>query len=167
VSVKGALVNTRPPQDEIEVYWQRFLDSLPEGAERPAAYTAWGFGDSAKMADALGALVARGIKTATAALLWEHESEGSPLPAVGEYSVITDGADRPLCIIQTTEVTIRPFNEVDADFAYDEGEGDRSLAFWRDAHWAFFARACAAIERTPDETMPIVCERFRLVYPAG
>jgi uncharacterized protein YhfF len=39
-----------------------------------------------------------------------------------------------LCIVETTEVTLRMYNEVDAEFAREEGEGDLSLEYWREAH---------------------------------
>ena len=78
--------------------------------------------------------------------------------------MILDGAGLPLCIIETTEVSVRPMNEVDAQFAYDEGENDRTLEGWRAAHWSFFMPRCAAIGRAPSETMPVVCERFRVVF---
>ena len=32
-----------------------------------------------------------------------------------------------------------PFDEVSKEHAYKEGEGDRSLAYWRDVHEDFFA----------------------------
>jgi uncharacterized protein YhfF len=55
-------------------------------------------------------------------------------------------------------VTLRRFDEVDAAFAHDEGEGDRSLAYWRQAHEVYFRRlGCFA----PD--MLLYCERFRLL----
>jgi len=47
---------------------------------------------------------------------------------------------------------------VDAAFAHDEGEGDRSLAFWRSAHRAYFTRLGQFAE-----DMPLCCERFRVV----
>ncbi len=43
-------------------------------------------------------------------------------------------------IIQTIEVFVLPFNEVSEQFAFDEGEGDRSLAYWRKAHENYFRR---------------------------
>ena len=55
-------------------------------------------------------------------------------------------------------------DEVDEVFAYDEGEGDRSLVYWRTVHWEAFSRTCAAIGRKPAETMPLICERFRVVF---
>lgn len=118
------------------------------------------------MADDLGGLVQRGIKTATCSLLWEYEADDEPLPRVGEMSIVTDGEGHPLCLIEITEVEVKPFDQVEAQFAYDEGEGDRSLASWRDAHWQFFARLCETLGREPSATMPLVCERFRVLFKA-
>jgi uncharacterized protein YhfF len=116
------------------------------------------------MADELGALVYAGIKTATCSLLWEYEAEGEPPPQVGELSIILDGNDDPICIIETTEIEIKPYDQVDAQFAYDEGEGDRSLSYWRDAHWHFFSQTCEQIKRQPSPDMPLICERFRVLF---
>lgn len=75
-----------------------------------------------------------------------------------------DGSDEPLCVIETVKVEVRPYNEVDARFAYEEGEGDRSLQHWRDAHWRFFTRSLAEIGKEPTPQMPLVCERFQVAY---
>lgn len=150
--------------DAITAFWQDYRATLPEN-ERPATYTAWSFGDNPKLANELGSLVAEGTKTATCGSLWRFKGEGLPVPQVGELSIILDGEGRPLCIIETTVIEIKPYNEVDARFAADEGEGDRSLSYWREAHWRFFSRTLAKIGKEPTEDMPLVCERFRRVYP--
>jgi uncharacterized protein YhfF len=97
--------------------------------------------------------------------LWDWESEGQPPTQVGQISIVLDGENQPVGIIETTEVTIRPYNKVDAQFAYEEGEGDRSLSYWRQAHWRFFSRILPKIGKEPTEDMPLVCERFHLIYP--
>jgi uncharacterized protein YhfF len=154
-------------QSPILGFWQAYLDTLSDQSLAPAAYGTWSFGDSPEMADELAELVARGTKTATASLLWEYQSEGESLPQAGDISMVLDGRERPVCLIQTVQVDVKPFDQVDAAFAFDEGEGDRSLDYWRDGHWHFFSRACQRIGRTPSQSMPVVCERFRLIYPAG
>lgn len=157
---------TQPADPIVHAYWQSFLDSLPDDImAAPTSYQAWGFGDSPKMADDLGRLVKEGIKTATASLVWGYDAEAEPYPTIGDYSVILDGTGQPLCIIQTTSLYVSPFDEVDEEQAYLEGEGDRSLAYWRDVHWNFFSRECAQIGREPSEHMPVLCERFKLVFP--
>ena len=147
----------------VRAFWQAFRQEHAEiGAETP--FEAWFFGDSGELAEELAELVVSGKKTATASLYWEYEAEGEALPQEGGYSVITDFDGNPRGVIQTVEVRILPFDEVEADFAADEGEGDLSLEFWRQAHWQFFSRACAKLGLQPDLKMPVVCERFRLVY---
>jgi uncharacterized protein YhfF len=150
--------------DVIAAFWQEYLDTLPEG-QRPLSYTAGSFGDNPALADELAALVMAGHKTATCGALWEYEADLELLPKVGELSIIKDGQGRPLCIVETVEVTVTPYSAVDARFAFDEGEGDRSLAYWREAHWRFFSRTLPRIGRQASEDMPLVCKRFRRVYP--
>ena len=151
--------------DPIKQFWQAYLDTLPAGSPvRAERYVAEWFGDNPDLANELGALIVGGQKTATCSALWEWEAEGESLPEVGLKTIVLDGHGVPLCIIETTEVTMRPYNQVEAQFAYDEGEGDRSLAYWRDAHWRYFSRVLPAIGRTPTEEMLLVCERFQVVY---
>ena len=149
----------------VKQYWQSFLDTNPqEGGTVPDSYQAWGFGNTPEMADELGDLVRRGIKTATAALVWSFEEGHEPYPEVGEFSIILDGQGQPMCIIQSTKLYVVPFDEVDQEQAYLEGEGDRSIDYWREVHWKFFSEECRKIGRDPDEQMPVMCERFRLVF---
>lgn len=115
------------------------------------------FGDSPALADELLELVIRGVKTATCST--EDEPNTS---RPGERWVVLDGHGAPHCVIETIEVTYRRFNEVEADFAFDEGEGDRSLAYWRDAHRSYFGRLGRF-----SEDMMLMCERFRLVEVFG
>ena len=149
---------------ELEGFWQVYLNTLAPGSTIPGSYQTWYFGSTQEMAAELGSLVRQGVKTATCSLLWEHELGGEPLPQLGDLSIITDWDGHPLCIIETVEVRIRAFKEVDEQFAFDEGEGDRSLDSWRADHWSYFTRICNSLGRKADESMPLVCERFRLVF---
>ena len=151
-------------RSRITAYWQSFLSTLPSDSPlRHKSYTAEPFGDSPEMADELGALVMTGTKTATCSALWAYEAENEPIPQVGDLWMVLDGRNEPLGIVETTEVTIRTYQQVDARFARDEGEGDRSLAWWRRAHWDFFSRTLPDIGKAPSMDMPLVCERFRVI----
>ena len=145
---------------EIEQYWQ----TLPADTDVNPAYLVDQFGDNADLANELGQLVLAGIKTATCSALWEWEAEQSSPPTVGVNTIVLDGEQHPICIIETTAVEIRPFNEVDASMAYDEGEGDRTLAYWRQEHWNYFSRVLPKIGKQPTPTMLLVCEHFQVVY---
>ena len=92
-------------------------------------------------------------------LTWERQGGRS-----GRRCVSLRSCPGPVCVIQTTQVEVMAFNQVNAGWAYAEGEGDRSLEYWREGHWRFFSRSCERIGRTPSETMPVVCERFKVVF---
>jgi uncharacterized protein YhfF len=158
-----AVTDTQARQRE---FWQAACAAVP-GLPPTADYQIWHFGDSEPLARDLADLVLHGPKRATAGLLWDAELDPTMMPVLGGYSLVTDHAGTPLLIIRTTQVEIRPYGAVDADFAAAEGEGDGSLQYWQEAHWAYFSRRCAAMGRTPSEDMPVVLERFALVYPAG
>ncbi|MDD5863885.1 MAG: ASCH domain-containing protein [Firmicutes bacterium] len=125
-------------------------------------YEAWRFGGAP---DKLAELVLAGTKTATASAYPLYVQEGQMLPQEGSYSVILNTRDEAVCIIRTTKVYSRPFREVSAEHAYKEGEGDRSLNYWRQIHREFFTQEMNADGLTFDEDMPVVCEEFLRVYP--
>lgn len=124
-------------------------------------YDAWSFGGDP---DGLAALVLAGTKTATASALPLYELEAEPLPRAGAYSVILDSRDQALCIIRTTRVFVTRFHDVDDRQAWKEGEGDRSLEYWRQVHREFFTGELAEAGLPFSEDLPVVCEEFELVY---
>jgi uncharacterized protein YhfF len=101
-------------------------------------------------------LVLAGTKTATAGRLADH-SEDDPIAAIGERFVLVDVDDRPVAVVETTEVRVVRAADVDERFARDEGEGFETVADWRAAHERFWGA-----DGLDDDTQ-IVCERFRLV----
>lgn len=111
------------------------------------------FGDGPALADELAGLVVSGRKRATV-----MTPDDPNRPQLGQLSVVLDGDGRPVCVIETVELTARRFDAIDEAFAFDEGEGDRTLASWRDGHERYFRRLGRF---APD--MPLLCERFRLV----
>lgn len=146
---------------EIRVFWQSYLDTLPDHHPHrfQAVPEAWSFGDSPEMADELGRLVLQGKKTATCSRYLGKNvlEEAGP-------SIIVDGAGHPLCVVNTFEILVRRYKDVDAQFASDEGEGDRSLVYWRKAHWTFFTREGAQEGYEVSEDMLLECERFLVLH---
>jgi uncharacterized protein YhfF len=116
------------------------------------------FGDGPDLANELLELVLSGTKRATC---WA-ESQGLLSAEVGKLMAVLDGDGVPKAVLKTIELTKRRFDEVDEAFARDEGEGDRSLRYWREAHTRYFCRL--GIYK-PD--MMLWCERFELVEHIG
>lgn len=110
-------------------------------------------------------LVNDGIKKATCSLKEAYEKDNEPLPEVGNLMVVLDWNEEPICIIKLKEVSICRFNEVPPWFAKEEGEGDGSYKWWRDAHIKFFKEYSNSIGIEFKETLNLVLERFEKVYP--
>lgn len=125
---------------------------------------AWCFGDTVELADELIALVLHGPKRATAGAVAEYEADDEPIPAVGDLSIVTDGSMRPKVVLETTDVRVGPLSSVDDQFAWDEGEGDRTRDWWLDAHTWYFTRAFARLGLRFHPDIDVVFERFDVRY---
>lgn len=158
--------------DQVDAFWDRAKQHLrinPApgyfGASSLEALTppSWAFGATAEHADALLDLVLDGTKTATSCAMWDLEAEDEPVPQVGAMSIVIDSDGTPRAVLVTTEVATVPFDRVDAEHAYLEGERDRSLEQWRAIHQEFFTDH-ALHDRGFSADMPVVLERFRVLY---
>jgi uncharacterized protein YhfF len=146
------------------------IDALVAEVERegfifpPGRISRGEFGDSKQLSNHLLFLIRSGGKRATTGLLWEFEAEGEPLPDVGDIEIAVNDAGQPAVVLRFTAVDVLAFDEVTSEFAAREGEGDLSLAWWREAHWDFFSRLCAHLGRAAAADMPVVCLDFEVLH---
>jgi len=151
-------------ENEVERFWRSYVSKLAPGGSLSGSYDSWHFGDTEALANKLSELVRTGRKTSTSSLVWTHEEKGWKMPVVGDHVVVTTWDGKPSCIIEITEVAIRPFGEIDERFAHDYGEGDRTLRWWREAMWEYYAEECGKLGRKQSADMPLVCQRFRVIH---
>src|SRR6476620_10438525 len=140
-------------QRAVEAMWASYV--ADSGYDGPLV-TVFAFGDSAELADELGLVVLHGPKRATAELVQAFAAQDEPLPRAGDPCLVLGGARRPLAIVRTTDVRAGPLSSVDDSFAWDEGEGDRTRAWWLDAHTRYFSRQCTAMAWAFTEDVDVV-----------
>ena len=148
--------------EAVEEFWQEFCAA--SGTDPATRHDVYAFGDSPELKNELLELVLTGPKRATAGLVVEYEHAGDPIPVVGTLSVVLDGSGAPRVVLRTTDVRVAPLNTVDAAFAYDEGEGDRTLGWWQAAHERYFRRTLPAIGIEFDDGLDCVFERFEIAW---
>ena len=119
----------------IEDFWHRFLveKRLPPDS---TYFDCFHFELTEKWAEELLRLVLLGQKKATASSLYAFEKENLRLPEVGDFSIVTNWAGEPKCVIRTSKVRILPFREMTYDICKLEGEDD-TLASWQRGHQRF------------------------------
>ena len=143
---------------EVKQFWQDFC--LKHNLATGTKVDAWAFGSNKKDADELAELVRRGIKTATTS---EYIPGDEDMTKVGDWNIILDGQGKPVCVVQDKVVEIIPYNQISAEHAYHEGEGDRSYQYWRKVHDQFFEEEFKANGQKFYPQAPMVCEIFEKV----
>ena len=162
VGGRAKLQNMNNPES-IKTFWRRFCEIGKISSGEP--FQVWFFGNSSEMARELAKLVLQGKKTATASLVATNKLKPESAPINDGFSVVTDFESNPMCVIQTSETRHLPFAEVDAEFAFDEGESDQSLEYWHDVHHKYFMKEAAELNIEFNEKSLIACERFKLLFP--
>lgn len=140
--------------------WKEFIAKFP--CYKDEIYESWCYGGNDP--NLLAQLTIDGIKTSTASAYPFYEYEKCDLPKVGEFSIILNKSNEALCVIKTTDVTIVPFLKVTKEHAFNEGEGDRSLEYWREVHKNVFSAELAEIGKSFFDDMLVVCEKFEVLY---
>ena len=144
----------------IQQFWESYLSKLPRNhVHRFLVPETDRFGNSAEMADKLGNLVVRGIKSATCSRYL-----GDNILNDAGLSIILNSKQNPLCLIEIYEITVRRYCDIDEEWVASEGEGDGSLDYWRNAHWKFFSQEAENLGYELSEAMLLSCERFRVLY---
>ena len=133
--------------------------TLPHGPVRVD-----GYGDSAELSKELPDLIKSGRKRAGTGLLWAYEHDREPIAKSGDIEIVVDHLNQPALVTRIVSSEMVAFNEVCAEYAATEGEGDGSLEYWRKGHWNFFSRECRRIGREPTETMPVICNVFEVLH---
>ncbi len=117
----------------------------------------WHLGKNKKQANKLFKLVLQGKKIATSYLY-----DGNN-PQTNTYNILTNWDKNKQILIQTTSIEVVPFNKVTKQHARNEGEGTKTLRYWRKTHKKFFIEELAEKSQSFSEETLIVCEIFRVV----
>lgn len=149
-------------RDQIQAFWLDYQKACQVQVE---GFSATAFGHTRAVADELAALVAEGHKRAHATLERDFETDGDELPRPGEHVVILDGRGSPRAIVRLTHVERRHFNDIDDEFAFECGEGDRTLAWWLTAYRQDFAERAEVLGFQVSERAVLILEHFERVWP--
>lgn len=143
--------------------WGDFLDKHLEYAFAKEPIVSH-FCDNKKDANTCLKLVLKGVKRATSHSLLGLQYRKEPLPKIGDFTIITDWDGNARCIVRTVAVELKPFFSIRESYAKLEGEGDKSLAYWKKTHWDYYTRELEPFGRVPRESMIVVCEIFEKVF---
>lgn len=144
-------------------YWKNFQDKNPEyqAINQPSSFY---FCDNKKDADKCAELVVMKIKQASSPSVWWFKKYNETFPKIGDIAIVTNWNGDAKAIIRTTKVELVEFRKITPQYAYIEGEGDRSLDYWKKVHWDYYKREMEKFQEYPNEEMEIVCEYFETIW---
>lgn len=147
----------------VENIWSDFRKKIPHNKIKEIPLSFY-FCDNQKDANECAELVVKGIKQATATSLWWFEKNNEQIPKIGDQYIVTDWNGNAKAIIETTKIEKVPYRDITSEFAETEGEGDKSLEYWKRVHKAYYKREMEPQGDNFDENMIIVCEYFKTIY---
>ena len=152
--------------DRSKAFLDQYLSSLaPRVARKFTSFSADYFCADQYNADLCADLILRGEKRASCSLAYWYSHKGEKMPEAGSLQVVLNWAGEPVCVIEVISVETCLYQDVTPDLAAAEGEGDKTLAWWRQTHWDFFSKECFELGIEPRDDMPLIFEHFKVVYP--
>ena len=150
----------------VKAFWQAYLDQVADRSSAEARFCeAYQIGNSAAAADEGARLILEGQKTATSMLAAELTGPEAIQLQAGSLSIVLNGRGEPVCVVETIRLERKRFGEVDEVFAKAYGEWDRTLATWRRHNMAYYKPVAEALGLRADDSLALMCEWFRVVYP--
>lgn len=160
---KQELENINQIDLSVTQLWDEFLEQHPNNPQKGLPLSFY-FCDNKKDADECADLVVKGIKQATATSLWWFKKNKEALPKIGDQYIITNWDGKAKAVIEVTKIEQTPYNKITPEFAKTEGEGDKSLTYWKKVHKAYYSREMEPYNEKFSEDMIIICEYFKTIY---
>lgn len=148
--------------DSTEKFWQAAKQSNVDLGDD---YWVRRIGANKPTVDSILKLVLDGEKCGTFGLRWIQDRQPENTPKVGSDAVVVDMDDVPHAVVRTTRLTEVAYQDITEEHLVIEGPGARKLDRWQDIHWPYWTVLLKPYDLEPSEDMPVMVERFDLMYP--
>lgn len=153
----------RPAPAELQVYWEKARAALPKANLSDDYQVRWIGLDDATTEEVIELIIA-GDKTGTFSLPWLIQNTGQPEPASGDCIILVDFSGHPRLLVRLTEITTVEFGKITAKDTSIDGSPVRDLAIWIPLHTGYWNSLLAPFDLGVTEAMPVLVEKFELLY---
>lgn len=143
-------------------FWTAFLEQTDTPEHSYCSRYTY-FGTSEEESVEIMEQLLRGEKTAISHCVSYYITTRSPLPRIGDYTMVTDFYGNPGCIVKAVDVVIDPISAIPPEVSALECQGDHA-AWTARKHEEFAALAQRSHFHYHDE-LPVLMELVELVYP--
>ena len=151
-------------KEEIKNYWNSYLDSIPEEDRPIHPHVEVSIAGNLEICDTLLGLYLERKKSAGSGLVKDYELAEDELPIVGNFWIVLNSNEEAKCILKTTRVVKNKFKDITEEIATAEGEGDLTIAYWKNAHREFFEPFLKDWKINDLDSEEVVTEFYEVVY---
>ena len=156
----------RPTAAALQRFWAAARAALP-GADLAADYQVRWIGLDDATTRQIFELIEAGDKTGTFTLPWIVARTGQPEPRVGDCIILIAFDGTPTLLVRLTAIEEVPFGEITARHTAVDGTPVRALEVWKPLHTQYWNGLLAPFAMSVTDSMPVLIEKFELLYPVG
>ena len=152
-----------PTQEALDSFWAnaRAVDS-----NLSDSYEVRWFGIDAETTQMIFDYIKDGVKVGTFTLPWILENTGQSQAEAGQPVILIDYDGTPTLVLRILESTTVAFGDIDASITRLDGPAVQDPEIWKPLHQQFWEAQLAKFGLTVTDSMPVLVEKFELVYAA-
>lgn len=147
-----------------QAYWQKYVSTLSHEQRLQSVWVEASYAGNREITDDLLELYLLGQKTAGSSIVEDFVTAGEPLPKVGNHWIFLNSKSEPCCILKTEKIVIHKFKDIPEEIAIAEGEGDKSLSYWKAVHAELYVPHLAGWGVAEISEANVITEFFKIVY---
>jgi len=155
----------QPAPEQLQTFWKLAKDAGNLEELGDVFQVRWIGLDADTTSQIIGLIIA-GDKTGTFTLPWVVEQTGQPEPTVGDFIILIDFEGVPALVVRLTEIEVVSFADITEQHTAIDGPPVRDLNVWKPMHTDYWNRMLAPFGLSVSDEMPVLVEKFELIYPA-
>ena len=154
----------RPSVHALDAFWRAVVIARPD-LKLPASYEVRWLGIDAATTETIFEFIQAGTKVGTFRLPWQLEAKGQARAKVGDPIVLIAWDGTPRMAVRLTATEEITFGGITAAHTGIDGPPVQDPKVWIPLHRDVWNKALEPIGRAVTDSMPLIVERFELIYP--
>ena len=161
IAIAGDGPEQNPDSELLDAFWQQAIKAVPEIARDHQVRS---IGIDEETTDLIIKFIKTGEKTGTYSLPWLIEAEGYPKTTPNTSIILVSYAGIPKVVVQITSIYETTFGNISLDDTSLDGPPVRDLDVWIPLHTKYWNGLLSRYNRVCMPDMPVLVEKFKLVY---
>ena len=161
-AITGNGAEKNPDQGPIDDFWNQAVNFIPTLS---GDHQVRSIGIDEETTGLIINFIKTGEKVGTFSLPWVMTAENLPMSYKGLPIILLSFDGKPELVVQLTKVFETSFGEIDSGVTCIDGPPVRDPDVWIPLHQNYWNGMLAEYDKVCSDDMPVLVEKFKLVYP--